>query len=60
MKEHDYIEAGDLKTVIAAENVLRDICPTNNPHIPNDEYGKVMDTLRSWRETMFDKINVET
>lgn len=56
MTEEEYIVVGDLKTTIAAEAVLHDICSANNIHIPDVEYRQVMQLLAGWREAIFDNI----
>jgi len=59
LTEKEYIDVGDLKTVIASLSVLRDICPENSSVIDVGEYREVYGIIRSWRESLFELINIE-
>lgn len=56
MKERDYIDVRDLSTLINACQILQNISPDNQPVIPSDEFAKVVDSLTTWRDALFRKI----
>ena len=54
MTEKAYIIATDLQKIRNIQNLLRDLVPEINEHVPDEEYHAVHKLLRKWEVSLQD------